>query len=145
MAARGGVLRRENTSGEVTVIDYDMLMGTVFVLLLAMIIGGTFLLYPVSRKLGALLDANTQEKKAASGSRPKEIEEILTRLSAVELQIQSSAERQEFLERLLMHRQQAAELSAGQREAAPAGETAMREERAAPREERPTGRRPPGG
>jgi hypothetical protein len=94
-------------------IDYDLLFGIVFVLLFTMIIGGTILLYPISRRLGALLEANTQEKKAAAAGRPKELEQVVARLTSLEQTVHAVAERQEFLDRLLLERQSKEQLRPG--------------------------------
>jgi hypothetical protein len=46
-------------------IDYDLLIIAIFSLLFFVIIGGTILLFPLSRKLGHLIEARTQDRKTA--------------------------------------------------------------------------------
>lgn len=85
-------------------MDPDFIIGTAFVLLLTLIIGGIVLLFPVSRKLGALIEAHVQEKKAAAGGDPAAIGQLAARITRLEEQLRSIGERQEFVDRLLVDR-----------------------------------------
>jgi hypothetical protein len=96
-------------------IDYDMLIGTIFVLLLTMIIGGVILLYPLTRKLGQLLEFKMQERRPAGAAEPAALDELSARLAALEEQLGLLSERQHFVDELLAGREAPDRLAAGKR------------------------------
>jgi hypothetical protein len=84
-------------------IDYDLLIISVFSLLFFVIIGGTILLFPIARKLGHLLEARVEEKKGvAAAPLEAQLRQLASRLDGIEAQLETVAERQEFLDRLLV-------------------------------------------
>lgn len=96
-------------------IDYDLLIVAVSSLLFFVVIGGTILLYPLTRKLGHLLEARTREPRAARDTDLPDdagVSGIVARLEAMEEQLAMLTERQEFLDRLLME-QRPTEVSDG--------------------------------
>jgi hypothetical protein len=95
-------------------IDYDLLIIAVFSLLFFVIIGGTILLFPLSRKLGHLIEARTREPRDAHGLDDALARRIVSRLDALEEQIGALAERQEFLDGLLMEKRTAGSLGRGE-------------------------------
>jgi hypothetical protein len=84
--------------------DMELLIGTTFILLLAMIVGGTVLLYPLSRRLGELIDANVQHRRRTSAPADDRIEQMDARLAALEASLRTIEQRQEFVDRLLAER-----------------------------------------
>ena len=81
-------------------IDYDLLIIATFLLLFLVILGGTVLLFPLSRKLGHLIEARTRAGEVAEADRA--IHLLTVRLDTLETQLGALADRQEFLDRLLV-------------------------------------------
>jgi hypothetical protein len=81
----------------------DLVVPAATALILAMIVSGAVLLYPVSRRLAELLQWQIEEKKRGARAHPSEIDRsgVEVRLSELEDQIAAVGERQQFLERLL--------------------------------------------
>lgn len=94
-------------------IDYDLLIVAVFGLLFFVIIGGTILLFPLSRKLGHLIEARTSEKKDGQAEAEAVIHQLSSRLGAIEEQLGLLAERQEFLDHLVAERKSPEALERG--------------------------------
>jgi hypothetical protein len=94
-------------------IDYDLLIIAVFSLLFFVIIGGTILLFPLSRKLGHLIEARTKNPREGHGLDDATARRLVSRLDALEEQIGALAERQEFLDGLLMEKRPASSLGRG--------------------------------
>jgi hypothetical protein len=98
-------------------IDYDLLIIAVFSLLFFVIIGGTILLFPLSRKLGHLIEARTRDPRDPRDTHGLDdalARRIAARLDALEEQIGALAERQEFLDGLLMEKRSASTLGRGE-------------------------------
>jgi hypothetical protein len=85
-------------------MDTDLLIGTTFVLLLTLIVAGVILLFPISRKLGQLIDLRVMEKKGGLAGDPDELRRLGERLAEVEDQLKRLADRQEFTDQLLARR-----------------------------------------
>ncbi len=79
-------------------MDPTPLAGMVFTLLLVLGIGGFILLYPLSRRLGLLLENRLQEKR--QGAAP-DVAQLRDSVHALQDQVDALVERQEFLEGLL--------------------------------------------
>jgi hypothetical protein len=94
-------------------IDYDLLIISIFALLFFLIIGGTILLFPLSRKLGHLIEARTRDRPDTPVLDDAGLRRIVARLDAMEEQIVTLTERQEFLDGLLMERRPAPALERG--------------------------------
>lgn len=95
-------------------MDYEILAMLVFSLFVFLIIGGTILLFPLSRKLGRLIEWWIEEKKGVSIS-PEEVRQLAERVSGLEAKLQSLAERQEFLDSLVVEQRSRAGLPTGDR------------------------------
>jgi hypothetical protein len=85
-------------------IDYDLLIISIFALLFFIIVGGTILLFPLSRKLGHLIEARTRDRTDTPVMDDAGLRRIVARLDAMEEQMGTLTERQEFLDGLLMER-----------------------------------------
>jgi hypothetical protein len=95
-------------------IDYELLIISIFALLFFIIVGGTILLFPVSRKLGHLIEARTRDGTDTPVIDDAGLRRIVARLDAMEEQIVTLTERQEFLDGLLMERRPAPALERGE-------------------------------
>jgi hypothetical protein len=95
-------------------IDYDLLIISIFALLFFIIVGGTILLFPLSRKLGHLIEARTRDRTDTPVIDDAGLRRIVARLDAMEEQMGTLAERQEFLDGLLMERRPAPALERGE-------------------------------
>jgi hypothetical protein len=85
-------------------IDYDLLIISIFSILFFVVIGGTILLFPLSRKLGHLIEARTRDRSDTPALDDAALRRIVARLDGMEEQIAALTERQEFLDGLLMER-----------------------------------------
>jgi hypothetical protein len=79
-------------------IDYDLLIISIFALLFFIIVGGTILLFPLSRKLGHLIEARTRDRTDTPVIDDAGLRRIVARLDAMEEQIVTLTERQEVAE-----------------------------------------------
>jgi hypothetical protein len=95
-------------------IDYDLLIISIFALLFFIIVGGTILLFPLSRKLGHLIEARTRDGTDTPVMDDAGLRRIVARLDAMEEQMGTLTERQEFLDGLLMERRSAPALERGE-------------------------------
>jgi hypothetical protein len=95
-------------------IDYDLLVISIFALLFFIIVGGTILLFPLSRKLGHLIEARTRDRTDTPVIDDAGLRRIVARLDAMEEQMGTLTERQEFLDGLLMERRPAPALERGE-------------------------------
>lgn len=87
------------------------LAGMILSLLLTIIVGGFILLFPLSRRLAALLEQRVRER--SQGSAAERLEPLREALHALQAEVERLAERQEFMERVLEQR--------SEREALPSG------------------------
>ena len=86
--------------------DGNAIAGMIFSLLSLVIIGGIILMYPLTRRLGQLLEQRLEERKAGGavvgqGVDPAELRELRSALRSVEGEVARLGERQQFLEGLL--------------------------------------------
>jgi hypothetical protein len=95
-------------------MDWDFVLVATFLIVMTLIIVGGILLFPVSRKLGHLIEANLAEKRAAGLPDAGEARRLAERLSAVEDQLRTVVERQRFVDELLVGRDPADRLGSGQ-------------------------------
>lgn len=75
------------------------LAGMIFSLLVILLIGGFILLYPLSRRLGALLEQRLTAKPSAGDGR--ELAQLRDALRALQAEVHRIGERQAFTESLL--------------------------------------------
>lgn len=85
-------------------MDLDWVVLWAAILLLTLIIGGTVLVYPLSRRLADLMDWHLQEKKRAGAVGVRRDKEIMDTVAALEREVTLVTERQQFLERVLEDR-----------------------------------------
>jgi hypothetical protein len=85
-------------------IDYDLLITSIFSILFLVVIGGSALHFPLSRKLGHLIEARTGDRSETPVLGDAALRRIVARLDGMEEQIAALTERQEFLDGLLMER-----------------------------------------
>jgi hypothetical protein len=85
-------------------VDMDLVVAVSFVLLLTLIIGGIILMFPLTRKLGLLIESRIGDKHGAAGHDGEDLERISRRLAELEDQLRAVSARQEFLDDLLVER-----------------------------------------
>jgi hypothetical protein len=85
-------------------MDMDLVVGVAFVLIFTLISGGIILMFPLSRKLGLLIESRIGDRKVPTGHDPRELDRISSRLAALEEQVRAVSARQEFLDDLLVER-----------------------------------------
>ena len=73
--------------------------GMIFVLVLAAMIGTFILLIPLSRRLGQMIDLWLEDKRSAG--RSEELDGLRRSVLALESEVSSLAERQQFIDQLL--------------------------------------------
>jgi len=84
-------------------MDPNALMGMIFTLVLTMLIGGFILLYPLTRRLGQLLESRVSQGEA-SESLQGDVRRLAQTVESLELELRSLRERQEFTEKVLATR-----------------------------------------
>lgn len=85
-------------------VDVVALSGMAMTVLIMVIIAGIILLYPLTRRLGELLEQRIQEKKDGVGQDPAtvtELAELRHVVRSLEQEVSTLAERQHFVEGLL--------------------------------------------
>jgi hypothetical protein len=85
-------------------MDMDLVIGVSFVLMFTLIVGGIVLMFPLSRKIGLLIESRIEERKGAPGPGSDELNRISSRLERLEEQVRAVSARQEFLDDLLVER-----------------------------------------
>jgi hypothetical protein len=85
-------------------MDMDLVIGVSFLLMFTLIVGGIILMFPLSRKIGLLIESRIDEKKGGVGAGSGELERVRDRLAALEEQVRAVSARQEFLDDLLVER-----------------------------------------
>lgn len=85
-------------------LDMDLVVGVSFLLLFTLIVGGIVLMFPLTRKLGLLIESRIGEKKGLAGPDTEEMREISSRLAALEERVRAISARQEFMDDLLVER-----------------------------------------
>jgi hypothetical protein len=83
--------------------DFVPFAGMIFSLLMALIVGGFVLMYPLTRRLGKLIELRLEERKSEQGGMPvvEEVERLRGVVEALQHEVAALAERQDFAERLL--------------------------------------------
>jgi hypothetical protein len=95
-------------------VDMDLLIGVSSMLLFTLIIGGVILMFPLTRKLGLLIESRIEDRKASTGEQGDELTRISGRLAALEEQVRAVSARQEFLDDLLVERRPSEALPRGE-------------------------------
>src|SRR5262245_40015194 len=85
-------------------MDMEAIAGMVFTLLFTALIGGFILLFPVSKRLGLLLDSKLQDRKKLESESPGELIQLREQLNALEAEVRQLADRQQFTEKMLAER-----------------------------------------
>jgi hypothetical protein len=77
--------------------------GMIFSLLMALIVGGFVLMYPLTRRLGKLIELRLEERKSEQGGlvASAEVERLRGVVEALQQDVAALVERQDFAERLL--------------------------------------------
>ena len=84
--------------------------GMIFTLIMAVLIGGFIITYPIMRRLGGLMEESIRERRAARldqgqvGDLEKTIGDVHGALEQLDGRMALLAERQDFVENLLSHR-----------------------------------------
>ncbi len=81
-------------------IDILPLAGMVFSLLIVLVIGGFILLFPLSKRLGQLLEMRLEERREGVLP-PEDVAVLLETVQTLQDEVERLAERQAFTERLL--------------------------------------------
>lgn len=99
-------------------VDWVALSGMIFTLLLALVIGGFILMFPLSRRLGELMEQQLKDRREGAVGPGAEVmeglEDVRAAVRALEAQVVRMADRQAFLERLLEGGPRRGELQAGE-------------------------------
>jgi hypothetical protein len=80
-------------------MDMDMIAGMIFTLLILIVVGGFMLLFPITRRLGALLEQRLQGKQ--TGGDPRELAELRKAIRDLREEVERLAEQQAFTDSLL--------------------------------------------
>lgn len=83
-------------------MDPNALAGMVFTLVFTGLIGGFFLLHPLAKRLGALMEAKMEEKGSAASD--EDVRLLAESVRSLESELRSLKERQEFTENILTAR-----------------------------------------
>ncbi len=76
--------------------------GMIFSLLVVLIIAGSILLFPLTRRLGTLLEMRIQDRReGGEGLSSGEVSELRELMVSLQAEVERVAERQQFTERLL--------------------------------------------
>jgi hypothetical protein len=86
-------------------VDPNALAGMVFTLVLASLVGGFILLLPLSRRLGLLLEEKARQQQGGLSLHTHDVQALRERLEALESDVRVAAERQQFIEELLVRRE----------------------------------------
>jgi hypothetical protein len=84
-------------------MDPMALAGMIFTLIVLMLIGGFVLLFPLSRRMGLLMEQRLADRAARSGG-DAELAQLREGLRAVQDELLRLSERQEFTESLVAER-----------------------------------------
>lgn len=82
-------------------MDPVILMGMIFSLIVLLLLGGFFLLFPLSRRLGLLLEQWIRDKKRENPLSPGELERLARAVTALDERVEGMDRRQQFLEQLI--------------------------------------------
>ena len=85
-------------------MTYDLMMmvfSVIMTLIFAVSIGGTILLYPLTRRLGRYLEMKLEEKEALGGRTPQDWNRMAVAMESIASRLKALEERQDFTEKLL--------------------------------------------
>lgn len=82
-------------------MDPNAVAGMVFTLILALFIGGFVLLFPLSRKLGQLLEQRIGTKPQLDDESRAQLADLHRMIEGMQADLAGMRERQEFFERLI--------------------------------------------
>lgn len=85
-------------------MDMIPIAGMLFVLLMTALTGGFILLFPVARRLGALLEQRILESKQGRGTDPETVAELRRTMRRLEAEVERLSEQQAFTQELLESR-----------------------------------------
>ncbi len=89
--------------------------GMIFSLLVVLIIAGSILLFPLTRRLGTLLEMRIQDRREGEGALSSgEVAELRELMQSLQAEVERVAERQQFTERLLEGAADRSERGAGE-------------------------------
>jgi hypothetical protein len=86
-------------------MDPNALAGMAFTLVFTALIGGFILLYPLTKRLGALMESKMQAEKDARTPAQAEVRKLAESVRSLEEELRMMKERQEFTENLLTTRE----------------------------------------
>lgn len=84
-------------------LDPVVVLGMLFSLIVLAMVGGFILLFPITRRLGAILEQRLNEKRPTSIS-SNQVRELEAAIQALRTDVDHLVERQEFAESLLQER-----------------------------------------
>jgi cell division protein FtsB len=85
--------------------DFIPFAGMIMSLLVVFIIAASILLYPLSTRLGKLLELRIQERQEGGASASEELAGMQRTVTELAAQVELLTERQQFMERLLESRE----------------------------------------
>ena len=85
-------------------MDPEVIAGMLFTVVLVAMVGGFILLFPITRRLGAILEQRLNGR-AAPEIAPAEIRQLEASIHALRADLEQISERQTFTEELLSERQ----------------------------------------
>jgi hypothetical protein len=85
-------------------MDEEVVAGMIFTLLLVVMIGGFILLYPLSRRVSALMERRMQEKEPPPRPIDGELDALRQAVADLSTQVDRLVDRQDFMEKLLSQR-----------------------------------------
>ncbi len=86
-------------------MDPNALAGMAFTLILAAMVGGFILLFPIARRLGLLLEGKIQDRKDPVRAELAEARKLKEHIEALEAQLKLLSERHDFTEQLLARKE----------------------------------------
>jgi len=85
-------------------MDTNALAGMLFTVVILAMIGGFILLWPISRRLGAILEQRLNERSGATPA-TGQIQELQATIRELQAELERLAERQDFTEALLQEKE----------------------------------------
>lgn len=82
-------------------VDIIPLAGMLFSLLVVLVIGAMILLFPLSKRLGQLLEMRLEQQRSGDAVPKQELEELRRIVESLQSEMSLLSERQQFMERLL--------------------------------------------
>lgn len=82
-------------------MDPTAVAGMIFTLLLALFIGGFILLFPLTRRLGQLLEQRVSGGRPQSDALLREVADLRQTLEGMQADLARMSERQDFVDKLL--------------------------------------------